>query len=430
MGLHASTPPAGARHGHVPHPFLFLILFMPFGAVQGFTNVALAYDLSKKGIDISGIAVLVALGYVAQLGKWIWAPLVDTFFTRKTWYIGSASLTGLGLWLGGAFATSGHISMWTLNAALALSNVACTFVGMSIESLMAASIPDAERGRASGWSQAGNLGGQGIAGGIGLWLIQGAGLSTAGSGAVVGAMCALCCLALLWIDDSKPLVRVDGHLEIAERLGLRANVRAIAGDLWIMLRSRIGILALLICVLPIGSGAAQNLWSPIADEWHASANVVALVNGALSGVISMAGCLFGGWACDRMDRKTGYCLSGLLLAITAIGMALCPHTSNQFIFWTSLYAFVIGLCYASYCAVVLEAVGRTSAATKFSFLSSLANAPLMYMTLVDGAANVRWGTNKMLWTEAWCGVAGLLVFMLVAGATRRRSIPAALAETA
>jgi hypothetical protein len=118
---------------------------------------------------------------------------------------------------------------------------------------------------------------------------------------------------------------------------------------------------------------------------------------------------------------------GLLLAIAAIGMALCPRTSSQYIFWTSVYAFVVGLCYAAYCAVVLEAIGNTAAATKFSFLSSVSNAPIMLMTFVDGAAQGRWGTRGMLWTEAWCGVAGIAVFAGVAmAASRRRGAPRAL----
>jgi MFS family permease len=301
---------------------------------------------------------------------------------------------------------------------------------MAVESLRATTVPDDQRGRAGGWSQAGNLGGQGLGGGLSLWLIQSMGLSDAASGAVLGLLCALCCAALFWVDDSKPLLKVEGHVETAGRQGVAANMRAIGSDLWDLMCSRVGILALLICLLPIGSGSAQNLWSPIAGEWHASADVVAFVTGAMSGVISAFGCLAGGWLCDRIDRKAAYCLFGFLLALVAVGMALCPRTSDQYIFWTSAYAFVVGLSYAAYCAVVLEAIGQTAAATKFSFLSSLANAPIMLMTFVDGAAQGRWGTNGMLWTEAWIGVGGIVVFAAVAGGTRRRQAVVVLADAA
>lgn len=421
-----SVPPAHKA----AHPFLFLVLFIPFGAVPGFLTVALAYELKKKGIDTGDIAIVVGLSYVCLLLKWLWAPLVDTLLTRKIWYVGSTLLCGLGFWLAGRAAMGEHPSLVLVSAWLTLSNFTATLLAMAVESLMAATIPDDKRGSAGGWSQAGNLGGQGLGGGLALWLIENCGLTEAQSGAVLGLVCVLCCLALRWVDDTRPLLKVAGHVEAAGHLGVVANLKAIGSDLWELLRSRIGILALMICLLPIGSGAAQNLWSPIAGEWHASADVVAFVTGAMSGVISAFGCLAGGWLCDRMDRKAAYCLFGFLLAAVAVGMALCPRTSGQYTFWTSAYAFVVGLCYAAYCAVVLEAIGQTAAATKFSFLSAVSNSPIMLMTFVDGAANTRWGTNGMLWTDALCGVVGIVVFALVAGTTRRRATAAALAGAA
>jgi MFS family permease len=421
---HAQPAPTGAS----PHPFLFLVLFIPFGAVPGFLTVALAYELSKKGIDTGDIAVVVGLSYVCLIFKWIWAPLVDTLFTRKTWYVGSTLVCGLGLWLAGKAAMGEHPSLPLISIALTISNFTATLLAMAVESLMAASVPDSQRGRAGGWSQAGNLGGQGLGGGLSLWLIQNAGFGDAASGAALGLLCAACCLALFWVDDSRQLLKVDGHVEAAGHLGVAANLRAIGSDLWALLRSRVGIMALLIFMLPIGSGAAQNLWSPISTEWHASVNVVAFVTGALSGLISAIGCILGGWLSDRMDRKTAFCLFGFLLSLTAVGMALSPRTSGQFVFWTSTYNFVVGLCYAAYCAIALEAIGRTAAATKFSFLSALSNAPIMLMTFVDGAANTRWGTSGMLWMDACCGVAGIVAFALVAGSTRRERPAAALAR--
>lgn len=429
MGPDATSLPAGTRH-HAPHPFLFLILFIPFGAVPGFLTVALAYGLSKKGISTSDIAVVVGLSYLCLIFKWLWAPLVDTLLTRKIWYVGSTLVCGLGLFLAGRAAMGEHPSLTLISLALTISNFTSTLLAMAVESLMAASVPDHQRGRAGGWAMAGNLGGQGLGGGLSLWLIQNAGFSDAASGGALGLICALCCLALFWVDDSRPLLKVEGHVEAAGHLGVKANLEAIGGDLWDLLCSRIGLLALLICLLPIGTGAAQNLWSPIASEWHASADVVAFVTGAMSGVISAFGCLAGGWLCDRMDRKKAYCVFGFLLTLTAVGMALCPRTSNQYIFWTSVYAFIVGLCYAAYCAVVLEAIGKTAAATKFSFLSSVSNSPIMLMTFVDGAAQSRWGTNGMLWTEAWCGIAGIVVFVAAAAVIRNRQAPSALADAA
>ena len=50
------------------------------------------------------------------------------------------------------------------------------------------------------------------------------------------------------------------------------------------------------------------------------------------------------------------------------------------------------------------------------------------MTFVDGYAQSHLGTNGMLWTEAWCGIVGIVVFVAAAAMIRRRSAtPVALA---
>jgi len=71
-------------------------------------------------------------------------------------------------------------------------------------------------------------------------------------------------------------------------------------------------IALILCFLPIGSGAASNLWSAISKDWSASADTVALIVGVIGGLLSAIGCLIGGWICDLMDRKKGYILFGVI----------------------------------------------------------------------------------------------------------------------
>jgi hypothetical protein len=123
-----------------------------------------------------------------------------------------------------------------------------------------------------------------------------------------------------------------------------------------------------------------------------------------------------------MDRKAAYALYGLLLAVCAAAMAVAPRTEPMFIVFTTVYALIQGLTYAGFSAVTLEAIGRGAAATKYTAYAALSNMPIMYMTVVDGAAHARWGTAGMLYTEALLGVAGLVVFVAVAATTSRRGI--------
>jgi MFS family permease len=391
-----------------------MFLNLPYGVMGGYVTVALAYLYSQAGIPVSQVAALVAVGLIPHTWKFAWAPFVDTTLTRKSWYLISSVLSAAGILATALFPIKAS-SLPALTVVILVSNFAVTFLGMATESLMAYDTPAELKGRAGGWLQAGNLGGAGLGGGAGLWLAQRLPEQWM-AGALLAVACMLCCCALLFLPEPVSTVR---DITIGKTL---ANV---VTDLWHVAKARMGMLALFLCFLPVGSGAASNLWSAVANDWRASANTVAIVTGVLGGVLSAVGCLIGGWICDRMDRKLAYILYGVLQAASAIGMALAPRTESMFIFWTCLYAVITGLTYAGFSAFVLEAMGTGAAATKYNVFASLSNAPIYYMTVLDGWAYTRWGAHGMLNAEAALGLLGMVLFFAVQGAVNRyRPIPA------
>jgi hypothetical protein len=183
-------------------------------------------------------------------------------------------------------------------------------------------------------------------------------------------------------------------------------------DLWQLVRNRAGALALILCFLPIGTGAV--VFASIAGEWGAPANTVALVTGVLGGVISAAGCMIGGWVCDRMDRKAAYVWFGILQAASGVAMGLLPRSQVMFVAWVSVYLFTCGLTYAAFSAFVLEAIGKGAAATKYNALASLSNVPIYYMTNIDGWAHDRWNSTGMFFTESGLALISAVVFVALA----------------
>ena len=51
-------------------------------------------------------------------------------------------------------------------------------------------------------------------------------------------------------------------------------------------------------------------------------------------------------------------------------------TQVMFVVFTSLYAFVLGLCYAAFGAVTLETIGTGAAATKYNIIAGISNIPI------------------------------------------------------
>ncbi len=398
------------------HPAVYFVLFAPFSALSGYLAIAAAYALAQAKVPAEAIAGLLAVTFMPHAAKFLWAPIVDLTLTRKTWYMIGCIGSAAGMFITGLTPYKLE-SIPFLTAVAVAAGIAASLLGMSVESLMAHSTPDEEKGRAAGWMQAGNMAGSSLGGGLALWMMEDLHISAMLTSSLLAVLTLACASALPLVKDSAAAERSPGF-------DFAANARAAGKDLWEVARSRMGLLAILVCFLPIGSGGAGNLWSVVAADWHASAATVALVTGVVSGIVSAGGSLLGGFICDRMDRKWAYCLFGGLQALCALAMAAAPHSESNFVVFTTLYALSTGLCYTGYAAVVLEAIGKGAAATKYSLLASLANMPLSWMTLAAGYSQARWGNNGMLQAEAAIGGLALLVFALAAKVAQRRAAPA------
>lgn len=284
-----------------------------------------------------------------------------------------------------------------------MANVAVSFLGIATNGLAAYDIPEEMKGRVSGYSQAGNLGGSGIGGGIGLWLSQHYSNLWV-SPAVLAISCMLCCIGLFFVKEPRITIRAEKVLKTLENLFT---------DIWLTIKARLALLAMILCFLPLSTGAAGNLWSAVSADWKASPNTVAFVTGIMSGIITAVGSLLGGWICDRINRQMAYIIFGLSQVLCAVGMAYSPHTEVMYVLWTTLYAFTLGLAYAGFSAFVFEAIGKGAAATKFTVYACLSNIPIIYMTTVDGWAHTHFGPTGMLNTEAICGVFGITLFLVL-----------------
>jgi MFS family permease len=388
----------------------FLILVAPFGISAGYVGVTLAFLLAKAGMPTAAVAGIIAFSIWPQTWKVLWAPIIDTSLTAKTWHGLGVVLTGLSI-LALSLSPATVKNAPLLVVLVVISSLASTLVSMGSELFMAYGVEEARKGEVSGWSQAGNLGGAGIGGGLGLYLAQHAGGHWV-SGAALAGLCIACGAGLLLVDEpDRPTPRPYS-----------AALVAVAKDVWGIARSRVGVLVILLMLLPIGSGGASGVWAAIAGEWKVGADTVALVNGVLGGLASLVGAVAAGFICDRMDRRTAYCAFGLALAAVAVIMALSPRSPIVFIVATLSYALVLGACYAGYSAAVLEAIGQGAAATKFNFLASVSNIPVAAMTAADGVFHDRYGASGMLYGEAALAVLAVIFFAFFAQVTKRRGL--------
>lgn len=386
---------------------IFLPLFAPFGISSGYVGVTLAFLLGRAGLSTLQITTIIAATIWVQTWKVLWAPIVDTIGNPKIWY--GLGATGVGasiLAMSVLPATASEVP--TITVLAVLSSAASTLVSMSSEIFLAQCVPAPMQGRASGWAQAGNMGGSGVGGGLGLLLAEHVSQPWV-SGAVLAVICFACWGCVHFIPAARRTRSTPTYL---------GELKGVATDVWEVARSRAGYLALILMVLPIASGAAP--WSAIAGEWRADADLVAWVNGVTGGLAAAAGAMVGGYLCDRMSPGRAYCAFGLAAGAITVVMAWCTRSPTIFVVFTLAYSAVIGCGFAAYSAIVLQAIGQRSAATNFNLMSAVSNVPIAIMTSFDGWVHDRFGTNAMLYGELALPAATIAAFVLFSRATKPR----------
>lgn len=389
------------------NPVTYFFLLLPYGISNGFVSITLPFTLVHAGFSVAAAASVVALGLSANLWRFAGAPVVDLTLSLRRWYwlgMGACVATLLGL---GLMPLRPETAVW-LTVVAFVSQIGANLVVIPVGGLIAHTVPEDQKGRAAGWYQAGNLGGTGIGGGAGVWMASHFSFFAA-SGTLAGAML-IGGLALRFVPDVRPIT--------GESIGPR--IRLMGRDLLDLLRTPIGLLTIVLVTSPIGSGAMNNLWSAVAPDWHTGANTVALVTGILNGIVAAVGCVVGGWLTDRAGRWWAYFGSGVFLAVVAAAMAIAARTSVAFSTGVLFYAFVGGVAYAAFSALVLCAIGRGAASTKYALLSSFGNLPVIYVTALDGWAHDRFGSAGMLFFEALAGIVCVVLAAIAVARLRPR----------
>jgi len=282
---------------------------------------------------------------------------------------------------------------------LFISQVAATFILLPVGSFMANRIEEGHKGRAAGWYQAGNLGGMGLGGGAGLWLAEHVSIPMAGIG--MGVISLLFALAVFRIKD----------LESSKEKKISDELLNMGSNIVSMIKIPIALFAIILICLPIGAGGVTNVWSAIAVDWKVELGTVVQVNGILNGIVSALGCVAGGIIADRWGVFKSYLGAGLICSAVLLIVAFSPFVAGGYIFGVLGYAFALGLMNAAFSAVLLYAIGKKSAATKYSMLSSLGNLPVVLMTWFDGKVHDMYNSKIMLIAEAMIAV----FFVVLAG---------------
>jgi MFS family permease len=180
------------------------------------------YLLRKNGMAVDQIATIVAIALMPQVWSFLWSPLADVGFRRRSWLLVSAIGAGLA-------ATSAilniHGSHLVLTALLFLMNAFGGLVSSTCGALLTA-VPESLRGRSAGWYSGGNLGAGAIGSGLFIWLGDHASLPVVAM--LIAAAMILPALAALLMKETAPVRRAIGPFSCAPNMS-RIDLLSLAG---------------------------------------------------------------------------------------------------------------------------------------------------------------------------------------------------------
>lgn len=379
---------------------IWTILYLPTGLVNGFVAIALTFFATQKGLTITQGSLLVGAQAFVSWMKWLWAPLVDVSLTPMRWYLLATISAALGMWALTVISLDAK-NLTMLLVIVAITNFFSSISGMAVESLISRLIPQNKIGPVSGWFQAGYLIGTGVSGVLALYLLRELAESWI-CGIVFAGLAVSCCLAL-WPLRGRAQAGVEPAVN---------SLRSVLHEFWAMIQGRFGFLTASLCLLPIAVGAAQVTLtqSAVAEFWGAGAREVGFVQGILAALMSTLGSFLVGRFFNSRKAHAAYLVSGILLVLVTLFMAVSPHTVFMYVTWNLIYSLALGVSYAAFTGMVLMAIGPGMASTGYNIFASLGNFPFWWVGLLLGWIADHLGPRTMLLTESALGIAGLGVY--------------------
>lgn len=383
-----------------PPPWLFVLSGMPYGVVGSFAGQVMPYMTESAGIDVGTIGWYGTALLVPPMVQFLYAPIVDIGPRRKHWLVIVSAVGAACLIAACGMRLPEHRTAF-LGFAVAAQLIS-GLVGSCNGGLLAVSMPDELRGKASGWLNVGNLSGGGLSAMIAIWMV-GENHEPLAIGGVLAAMMVIPSLAILSVDEPR---RAPSSV--------RDVFRTTLGDVSSVLFSKAGITGIALCISPVGTAALFNFFTGMSKPYGASARTVALVTGVGNFALTAVGAAIAGYLCDRFNRRALYLVSGALTALCGIGMALSPRTEVTYVVGVAIYLLVTGFCYSTFTATVLETIGTggRAASTQYSLFVAAGNAAIGYVGLIDTRFEEHYGVEGVIASDAALNLLGVAILGL------------------
>ncbi|RPI13276.1 MAG: MFS transporter [Lysobacterales bacterium] len=280
------------------HKILLLTaLYVAQGLPYGFFTQALPVLLRDAGLSLKAISAT-SLLFLPWALKFLWAPFVDHWGTRRQWLLPLQASA-----VAGALVLSqvdlGHGYVLVLAAAFAFNLIAAC-QDVATDGLAVRILDTRERGLANGIQVGAYRIGMILGGGLLLWIFARTDWQT--MFACMAALLALTVLPVLALREPPREPRAEPVALRQLALGWQARLR-VPGMLG---------LVLLVCFYKFGDSMVASLVGPFMRDSGLTKEMIALMKGTVGSLSSLAGAALGGWYAFRAGRRNALLVCGLL----------------------------------------------------------------------------------------------------------------------
>jgi PAT family beta-lactamase induction signal transducer AmpG len=340
--------------------------------------------LAARHVPETTIANVTTLGLVGNLAFFLVAPVLDVYFSRRTYAIAlTSAVTVLTFIMLMSLADAWLLGLW-----LFLAMVAACLNSSALGGWFGSVLPKEQDSTLGAWFAVASFGGFGVASMLGIELIHHQPLWLA---ATILASLNLLPLAII----------LAAHCPPVERSRLTTSFGRFGRELLLLARRSDVRWLFLVLVLPCTSFALTNTLGGLGGDYHASPRLIALIGGV---GVTAAGVL-GSLMIPPIGRRAGllpaYLGVGIIGGLSTLSLIALPHTPA--IYTIGLVAQNIwqsaGL--AAGTALILSSIGKNNplAATQFAVLNAALAVPLMAMQWIDGHAYGAGGLTALYLTD-------------------------------
>lgn len=397
---------------------LLLALYFAQGLPAGLLGKALPALLRDQGVSLSAIGLTSALALPWAL-KFLWAPFLDRYGTRRHWLLGLNLLT-LGLMLVVAsrdFSAWVHGAFVPLLATLFLLNLVAATQDIATDGLAVSRLSGRLRGLGNSVQVVGYKVGMILGGGLLLWLVAHLGWQASYAG--LASLMLLVLLPVLLMRDEPSLPRqATTH---SDWRGWQGYVRLFLG---FARRPGLGWWLVAVATFKLGDALASRMIGPLLRDAGLGLADIGLLTGVTGAMAGIAGAIVGGLSLMRIGHRNALVLFGSLQAAGLAGYLLVAGGERDlFVLYTVVCfeQFADGLSTVALFTLMMDACRAHSPGTDYTLQASLQVTVLGLAALASGVVADVAGYGVLFAAGAGLTLLALLPVLLYFRAAARQS---------